>query len=136
MQSKKKKKKKKKKFLTIEDVNDDGRRIDIVRDARVVSRVDALGPFDDERAGRCVADDFDTGRSLVVDHALVLIPEYEIGSYATLPQVARQFQCAPALDVFLRAAVDLGVSLCKSRCQKKNKTGDEWSAAKTLTILM
>lgn len=75
--------------FTVENVNDDGRRVDIVGHARVVSRVDALCPFDDERAGRCVADDFDAGRSLVVDHALVLIPEDKIRCYAALPQVAR-----------------------------------------------
>lgn len=111
--------------FTVEDVNDDGRRVDVVWYARVVARVDALGSFDDERTGGSVADDFDAGRSLVVDHALVLVPENEIGRHAALPQVARQLQRAPTLDVLLGTTVDLGMSLCFHFKAQANSNGDE-----------
>ncbi len=74
--------------------------------------MDALGPSNDERAGCAIADDFDAGRSLVVDHTLVLVPEDEVRGHAALSQVARQLQRTPALDVLLRAAVDFSVRLC------------------------
>lgn len=75
--------------LTVENVNDDRRWVDIVRNARIVARVYTLSPFDDERAGRSVADDFDAGRSFIVDHPFVLVPEDKVGRHATLPQMTR-----------------------------------------------
>lgn len=97
---------------TVEDVDDDGGWIDVVGHARVIARVDALRLLDDERARDGVADDFDAVGPFVVDHPLVLVPKDEIRRHAALPQVTRQLQRAPALDVLLRPTVDLSVSLC------------------------
>ena len=74
--------------------------------------MDALRLLDDERARDGVADDFDAVGPFVVDHPLVLVPKDEIRRHAALPQVARQLQRAPALDVLLRSTVDLSVGLC------------------------
>ena len=75
-------------FVTVKDVDDDGRGVDVVGYARVVARVDALGPLNDERARSGVTHHFYTGCSFVVDHPFVLVPEDKVGSHAALPQVA------------------------------------------------
>lgn len=108
--------------ITVEDVHDDARRVHVVRHARVVAGVDALRPLDDERARRGVAHHLHPRRALVVDHALVLVPEHEVRRHAALAQVAREPQRAPALHVLLRAALDLRVRLCVTQKQARQST--------------
>jgi hypothetical protein len=67
---------------------------------------------------------------VVVDHAVLVIPEHVHGRFRALSKCAHQPQCAAALNVQVRCSQDLGCRFCNnirlSFCPLKFQSTNVW----------